>query len=59
MSWRDEGGPSHWTSKHEGDLPCEWLSDNPLRSKSVEFLNHHKCTPPVIDVKCMYIDNRV
>jgi len=32
--------------RREGDLPCEWLGDNPLRPNSAEFGNHHRCTPP-------------
>jgi len=30
----------------EGDLPWEWLGDNPLSPNSAEFGNHHKCKLP-------------
>jgi len=49
MSYGVAGGPSLWTwssLRREGDLPCEWLGDNPLRPNSAEFGNHHMCMPP-------------
>jgi len=49
MSGGVAGGPSLWTRfshRCEGDLPWEWLGDNPLRPNSVEFGNRHRCTPP-------------
>jgi len=49
MSWGVAGGPSLWTwsnLRREGDLPWEWLGDNPLCPNSVEFRNLHRCKPP-------------
>jgi len=46
MWWREEGCPSHYTWSslvHKGNLPCEWLGDNPLRPNSIEFGNHRMC----------------
>jgi len=49
MSGGVAGGPSLWTRfshKRKGDLPWEWLGDNPLCPNSAEFGNRHGCTPP-------------
>jgi len=32
--------------RREGDLPWEWLGDNPLSPNSAEFGNLHRCKPP-------------
>jgi len=32
--------------RREGDLPWEWLGDNPLSLNSVEFRNLHRCKLP-------------
>jgi len=39
--------------RHEGDLPWEWLGDNPLSLNSVEFGNLHRCKLPR-DPMCLH-----